>query len=521
VTTPGLTAATRRQRLQLLAAAALMTAAEAAAASGARLVSGDGDRWVLLALAVPVVVLLVGSVASGTWVRRHVGLLLAAAATVVTAATVVLLAAIAAVLLLGRLPTEDERPVVLPLLVGAGVAAVCFGTLRGHATAIARRALHGVRLTPEEVLHRFAERAGRGVPLDELLLQLAESLRTTLSVDAVEIWTGGGAHLERVLSVPHRTGAPTLTSRDLSYLARIGVAGDAWLRMWLPRLLVGRDDVQVRLAPATASGSVLGLVLVERAADAPHLSGEEERTLAEVVRQLGVVLHNRQLDSTLQATLDDLRDTNAELRASRARLVAAADAERRRIERDIHDGAQQHLVALAVSLGLARDLVKDDPIAAAELLDEVSADIRTTIAEVRDLAHGIYPPLLKESGIAAALTAAGARCPVPILVEADALPRLEQEVETAVYFCCLEAMQNAVKHAPGEPVTVRLRCEDALLRFEVRDDGPGFDPQTTSGGQGRQNMADRIGAVGGRLTWTTAPGRGTTVVGAVPCAVTV
>jgi signal transduction histidine kinase len=446
--------------------------------------------------------------------------LLTAAAVVVAMAGVVLLALLVAVLLLGRLPSRSERPVVLPLLVGTGVAAACFGALRAQTVAAARRAVHGVRLTPDEVLNTFAERAGRGVPLDELLLQLAESLRVTLALDEVEIWAGHGTHLERVMSVPHRPATLTLQGRDLDVLARVGVAGEAWLRMWLPRLLESRGDVQVRLAPATASGAVLGLVLVERAADAAHLGGAEEQALAEVVRRLAVVLHNRQLDFALQSTLDDLRFTNDELRASRARLVAAADAERRRIERDIHDGAQQHLVALAVSLGLARSLVADDPAAAGALLAEVSADLRTTIGEVRDLAHGIYPPLLKESGISAALVAAGARCPVPVSVEANALPRLDQQVETAVYFCCLEAMQNAVKHAPGSPVRIDLRCADSLLAFEVTDDGPGFDPAAASAsGQGRQNMTDRIGAVGGHLSWLSAPGRGTVVRGSVPCAV--
>jgi signal transduction histidine kinase len=287
--------------------------------------------------------------------------------------------------------------------------------------------------------------------------------------------------------------------------------------MWLPTLIRDRGDVQVRLAPATAAGSILGLVLVERSVGAAPLGPAEERTLAEAVGRLAVVLHNRQLDSALQSTLTDLRRTNEELRASRTRLVAAADAERRRIERDIHDGAQQHLVALAVSLGLARDLVNDDPVAAAALLEQVSGDLRTTITEVRDLAHGIYPPLLKESGIAAALTAVGARCPVPVSVESNAVPRLDQQVETAVYFCVLEAVQNAVKHAPGSPVRVRLHCADSLLTFEVSDEGPGFDPAEHSGGQGRQNMADRVGAVGGEIDWVCEPGSGTVVRGSIPC----
>ena len=516
MTAPVLSAGTRRLRLQLLLAAVLLAAAEVVAASTAQLLSGSASRWLLVALAVPVAVLVAGAAGTAARVRRHTGLLLAVAAGVVSLALVVLLAGVLAVLLLGRLPDERESAVVLPLLAGSAAAALSYGPLRQVTTAVARRAVHGVRLTPAEVLRTFAERAAQGVQLDELLLQLAESLRTTLSVDAVEIWTGTGSRLDRVMSVPHRPAAFALDESEVAVLGRVGVAGDAWVRMWLPRLLENRERVQLRLAPASASGAVLGLVVVERSVDAKHLSTSEERALAEVVRQLAVVLHNRQLDSALQTTLDDLRRTNAELRASRTRLVAAADAERRRIERDIHDGAQQHLVALAVSLGLARDLLQDDPEAARELLGEVSQGVRTTIQEVRDLAHGIYPPLLKESGIAAALTAAGARCPVPVAVEANSLPRLDQEVETAVYFCCLEAVQNTVKHAPGAPVRIRLRCGDGVLTFEVVDEGPGFDVRATSYGQGRQNMVDRVGAVGGYVSWVSEPGRGTIVRGTVP-----
>jgi signal transduction histidine kinase len=519
VTAPALADGTRRLRLQLLGAALLLAVSEAAAAGGARLLSGPHPRWLLVLLAAPVVTVVAAALASSARVRRHTDALLVACAALVSLALVVLLAAVLAVLLLGRLPDRPERPVVLPLLAGAAAAAAGFTAVRRTTTAALRRVVHGVRRTPEEVLRTFAERAGRGVPLDELLLQLAESLRSTLAVDAVEIWAGDGTRLARVLSVPHRAGGPVLGGEELEALGRVGVAGTAWLRMWLPRLLEGRPDVQVRLAPATAGGAVLGLVLVERAEGAPPLTRGEELALTEVVRRLGVVLHNRQLDSALQSTLDDLRRTNAELRASRTRLVAAADAERRRIERDIHDGAQQHLVALAVTLGLARELVHSDPAGADELLGEVVTDVRTTIAEVRDLAHGIYPPLLRESGVPAALAAAGARLPVPVSVDADEVPRLDQPLETAVYYCCLEAVQNAVKHAPASPIRVRLHGAGDRVRFEVADDGPGFDVAAVALGQGRQNMVDRVGAVGGVVVWESQPGRGTVVRGSVPCTI--
>jgi signal transduction histidine kinase len=200
--------------------------------------------------------------------------------------------------------------------------------------------------------------------------------------------------------------------------------------------------------------------------------------------------------------------------------VAASDAERRRLERDIHDGAQQHLVALAVNLGLARDILRDDPQAAEELLAEMATDVRETIQQVRDLAHGIYPPLLRESGLEQALRAAVTRSPVPVTLAADGVVRYSPEIETAVYFCCLEALQNTAKHAPQAAATVTLQQEESTLTFEVADDGPGFDPATTVGGQGFQNMTDRIGAIGGLLSWASALGGGTRVRGEVPLALT-
>jgi signal transduction histidine kinase len=205
-----------------------------------------------------------------------------------------------------------------------------------------------------------------------------------------------------------------------------------------------------------------------------------------------------------------------ELRESRARIVAASDAGRRRVERDLHDGAQQQLVTLRLQLGMARQAAASDPQMAA-LLDEARAGLSLALEELRDLAHGIYPAVLTTDGLPAALEVAAERCPLSVTVESNGRGRLAPDVEAAVYFCCVEALQNAAKHAgPGAHVRVRLESDPSEFRFEVRDDGVGYDPATLGTSAGMQNMADRIGALGGTLRVESAPGAGTSVVGAMP-----
>jgi signal transduction histidine kinase len=205
-------------------------------------------------------------------------------------------------------------------------------------------------------------------------------------------------------------------------------------------------------------------------------------------------------------------------------VVAAADAERRKIERNLHDGAQQHLVALAVTVRLAQQLADTDPQRARELLEQLGHDLQDAVQELRDLAHGIYPPVLMDRGLVAALESAAARASLPVEIVTDGdVGRFPQEVEAAVYFCCLEALQNAGKHAgEGATATVRIRRAvgaDGLdaLTFAVADDGAGFDPAGTAGrGHGFVNMGDRLGAIGGTVEVDSAPGGGTRVSGTVP-----
>jgi signal transduction histidine kinase len=423
------------------------------------------------------------------------------------------------VLGLGRTPNDDERQVLGLSMLAAAVAAIGYLPARDRLADFANRLVYGEREAPDEMLRTFGTRLTRAIPMDELLLQLVESLRKTLTLTVAEIYTGREGVLERTVSVPDRgPGTLPVGDKERPVVARAGVSGSAWAGVWLPAVLEGRASSQVRVAPIAHGGELLGLIVIERPGDGDHFSEEDDRVLAELARQVGLALHNVQLDSALQATLDEVRRQAEELRASRTRIVATADAERRKIERNLHDGAQQHLVALAVNLRLIKDIVEEDPQGAVEMLDALAGDVKDTIQELRDLAHGIYPPLLLDSGLTEALRAAASRSPLDVTVDANGIGRYPTEVEAAAYFCCLEALQNAGKHAPEASVHVELREEEGGLLFDVVDDGPGFDVATATQGHGFVNMSDRLGAIGGTVRWESSPGHGAAIHGAIPLA---
>jgi signal transduction histidine kinase len=212
---------------------------------------------------------------------------------------------------------------------------------------------------------------------------------------------------------------------------------------------------------------------------------------------------------TPQESLDRLRLEVGELRASRERLVLAADADRRKIERDLHDGPQQQLVALAVNLQLARQLADSDPAAAKALLDEMGRDVQQALDETGKLAHRIYPPLLEAGGLAPALRAAAVSVGVPTRIEVAAGAGYLPEVAGAVYFCCLEVLELA---GEGAQVTITVQDEEGAIVFEVVEGG---SAATISEGA-FDRLRDRVEALGGELTVRSEPGQGTRLSGSLP-----
>ena len=405
------------------------------------------------------------------------------------------------------------------ILVGLLAVVVLAAVLYSIVTAGMRRRSQGASLSAIDFARgSFARQLNSGVPLPELLRQLVEALTDTFKLDAAELWLCADGALSLAASEPQQQRARVpITMAEESIAANARVSSAAWAKVWLPALLDGRTERPMRIAPVSHSGQLFGLIVAERARRGEHLAEETDETLEEVAREVGVAVNKARLDSALQESLERLRRQAAELQASRGRLVAAADEERRRIERNLHDGAQQHLVALAVKARLIEQFADRDPERAKTLISQLQDDVKSAIEELRSLAHGIYPPLLSGAGLGEAMTAACRRAPLPSSLEAGVVGRYAPEVEAAVYFCCLEALQNAAKHAgAGASARVRIWEEAGGLLFEISDDGAGFENSKDGEGAGLTNMRDRLGAVGGTLRVESGAGHGTRIQGAVP-----
>ncbi|HYT14226.1 MAG TPA: histidine kinase [Candidatus Nitrosopolaris sp.] len=411
--------------------------------------------------------------------------------------------------------SQLDRP---NILLGTLVAAILVIALAASAaSALTRRRRETKSLSAIDFVRTsFASQLARGVPMEELLLQMVEALRDGFKLDSAELWLCEGGRLRLAAAEPRAQKKPVaITPAEETIAANAHVSSAAWAKVWLPALLEERNHASLRLAPISNSGQLFGMVVAERSQNGESLAAEVDVTLEEVARELGVALKKAHLDSSLQESLEQLRRQAAELQASRGRLVAAADAERRRIERNLHDGAQQHLVALSVKVRLVEQLAERDPERARSLMNQLQDDVKSAIEELRSLAHGIYPPLLSSAGLGAAMSAASRRAPLPTTLEADGVGRRAPEIEAAVYFCCLEALQNAAKHAgAGASAHVRVWEDEGGLLFEVSDDG-GFDARRHLDGAGLTNMRDRLGAIGGSLR-VDSNDHGTWILGVVP-----
>ena len=373
-------------------------------------------------------------------------------------------------------------------IVATAIVAVAFQPVREQLQRVANRLVYGKRATPYEVLSQFSERVAETYGAEEALPKMARVLAEGTGAERALVWLRAGTLLRPAAAWPESGGAAQEPVR---------VLGDN-----MPDL-PGDEAV-----PVQHQGELLGgLTVTKRSGES--LTPIERKLLDDLAHQAGLVLKNVGLTAELLARLEDLR-------ASRQRLVAAQDEERRRLERNLHDGAQQNLVAIKVKLGLAEMLAAKDPARAKELLAQLKGDTDEALETLRSLARGIYPPLLAEKGLAAALESQARKATLPVDVEADGVGRFPQDTEAAVYFCVLEALQNVQKYADASRAVVRLSTVREELHFEVNDDGKGFEPATQKMGSGSQNMRDRIDALGGSMEVKSATGAGTSVVGYLP-----
>jgi signal transduction histidine kinase len=390
---------------------------------------------------------------------------------------VVVLAALLPFLILG---VGGGNVVDVPMIVVGALLTIGLILVRSRAQRWANRIVYGKRSTPYEVLSEFAERVGETYSTEDVLPRMAQLLGEATGAREARVW----------LRIGREMRAEAVWPTDVSSIGNVSIRGDE-----LPEF--GNDDAfEVR-----HQGELLGALTVSLAANDP-MNATKEKLARDMAAQAGLVLRNVRL-------IEDLRE-------SRRRIVSAQDERARTLERNIHDGAQQQLVALSVKLRLATGLLERDPAKVRTMLDELQGQTTETLEDLRDLARGIYPPLLADKGLPAALEAQARKSPIPVSVEPDGVGRYGQDVESAVYFCCLEALNNVAKYAHASSVEIRLRQSDGALRFEVADDGVGFEPDSTTHGTGLQGIADRLDALGGRLEIRTAPGEGTTLVGLVP-----
>jgi signal transduction histidine kinase len=339
----------------------------------------------------------------------------------------------------------------------------------------ANRLVYGKRATPYEVLSEFSGGMSHTVATEDLLPRMARTVAEAVGASRAEVWLHVGSELVREASWPEPNGQAKATTP-------VAAAGG-------PVVVPDMDSA----IPVRHQGELLGVIGAKKAAG-ETLTPADVRLLEDLASQAGLVLRNVRLIE--------------ELRTSRQRLVTAQDEERRRLERDLHDGAQQRLVAISLALRMARGLIepeKDAPLA--ERLDQAAEELGRALAELREFARGIHPAILTELGLGPALQSLADRSIVPATVDSSLDRRLSASVEATVYFVVSEALANVAKYSKATKVDIRVEEDDGTLTVEIADDGVGgADP---SMGSGLGGLADRVAAVDGAFDVESPPGDGT------------
>ena len=392
----------------------------------------------------------------------------------------------------GALLGRGSADVLLSVVATAAVA-LAFDPVQSRLEAVASRVVHGGLASPYDVLRSFSETVAGRYAAEELPVRMARVLAE-----------GTGAAWSQVWLIV--AGRPALAATWPPDASRAGAeTGED------PR----RTEAPGRRAQAVRHGEeLLGVLVVQEQEQVP-LTSVEERLFSGLAAQAGLVLRGVRLRAELERRASELTSRAGELRLSRQRVVDAQDGQRRLLERDIHDGAQQHLVALAVNLRLAQTLASRSPERADTLLADQQVSAEDAVETLVRLSRGIYPTRLTDDGLKAALRAVAVSSPVRVEVTAEGLGRYDAPLEAAAYFCCLEALQNAAKHAGATSVGIDLHQEGDALVLTVSDNGGGFDPGRASMGTGLVNMRDRIESLEGTLT-VDSTSRGTCVRASLP-----
>jgi signal transduction histidine kinase len=370
-------------------------------------------------------------------------------------------------------------------LVATAIVALAFQPARERVRRFANRLVYGDRATPYEVMAGFGRRVSGTMSVDDVLPEMAEAAARGVGADwaRVQLLLPGGAMRELV---------------------------------WPPDATLSDGRVS-RAIEVRYQGEAIGTIAVDKPGE-ERLTPSEDRLLADLATQAGLAMHNVRLTEELAVRLRRLAEQSAALQVSRERLVTARDAQRRGLERDIREGPQRELTEIGRRIRSVGALVEEDRARAERELDRLGERANATLEALRDLARGIFPPLLADQGVVAALEAHVRKVGADVRVEAGpafAARRFDDDVEACVYFCCLQAIQNVIRHAGNAPAVVRLDLEGDTVGFSIEDDGPGFDVASTPHGMGLQIMQDRVDAFDGTLDVRSSPS-GTTVTGRIP-----